>query len=171
MKTLFWITVFVVVAILGRGTSTFGQSIVVSSGGGSVVQSSNADRTKPVKLPTPKIVVIANPEQVKAVPTPQPVQTRPVAIQPQPVVARTSSELAAEQHLRTTHGIAVSGMSMREMEAIHDEAHGGNPDSYRFPGMASLNTTQPVRYQKSNNCPNGRCPTVRTRSVFQFRRR
>jgi hypothetical protein len=144
------------------------QSIMVSSGGGSVVQSSEADAPKPVKLPTPKAIVIAKPEPVKAALTPQPIPTRPTAIQPQPVVARTSAEIAAEQHLRTTHGIAVSGKSLQEMEAIHDRAHGGS--QFHFPGMPSLNTSQAVRYQQANNCPNGRCPTVRTTQITYSRR-
>lgn len=165
MKTFLRLSAFVLIT----NNFVLAQSIMVSSGGASLVKSSNADDPKPIKLPTPKVVVIAKPEQVKAVPTPQPVKTRPVAIQPQPVVSRTSAEIAAEQHLRTTHGIAVSGKSLQEMEAIHDKAHGGS--AYHFPGMRSLNTTQPVRYQQSNNCPNGRCPTVRSRSVFQLRRR
>jgi outer membrane biosynthesis protein TonB len=137
------------------------------------VQSSNADAPKPVKLPTPKVVVIAKPEPVKTVPTPQPIPTRPTAIQPQPVVAKPqprlfSTEQSAAAHLREVHGIEASGKSLLEMEAIHDRAHGGS--QYHFPGMPSLNTTQPVRYQQASNCPNGRCPTVRTTQLTYSRR-
>jgi hypothetical protein len=163
MNTLLRLSAFVLMA----NQFACGQSIMVSSGGGSVMQSSEADAPKPVELPTPKVVVIAKPEPVKAVPTAQPILTRPTAIHPQPVVARTSAEIAAEQHLRTTHGIAVSGKSLIEMEAIHDRAHGGS--QFHFPGMPSLNTSQPVRYQ-ANNCPNGRCPTVRTTQLTYSRR-
>ena len=44
---------------------------------------------------------------------------------------RTAAESAAEKHLKDTHGIEVSGLSMSEMEAIHDGAHGGT--QYHFP--------------------------------------
>jgi hypothetical protein len=164
MNTLLRLSAFVLMA----NQFACAQSIMVSSGGGSVVQSSEADAPKPVKLPPPKPIVIEKPEPVKAVPTPQPRPTRPTAIHPQPVVSRTLAEIAAEQHLRTTHGIAVSGKSLLEMEAIHDRAHGGS--AYHFPGMPSLNTTQPVRYQQANTCPNGRCPTVRTTQLTYSRR-
>jgi hypothetical protein len=164
MKTLLRVSAFVLMA----NNFVLAQSIMVSSGGGSVVQSSEADAPKPVKLPPPKAIVIAKPEPVNTVPTPQPIPTRATPIHPQPVVARTSAEIAAEQHLRSTHGIAVSGKSLLEMEAIHDRAHGGS--AYHFPGMPSLNTSQTLRYQQANNCPNGRCPTVRTTQITYSRR-
>jgi hypothetical protein len=89
MKTLLRLSAFVLMA----NQFACAQSIMVSSGGGSVVQSSEADAPKPVKLPPPKVVVIAKPEPVKAVPTPQPIIIRPTAIQPQPVVAKPQPRL------------------------------------------------------------------------------
>lgn len=80
-----------------------------------------------------------------------------------PISVRSQAEIDAENHLRNTHGITVSGLSLAEMEAIHDKAHGGS--GYHFPGRASL----PILRSSSGNCPTGNCPT--TNSSFLFWRR
>jgi len=161
MNTLLRVSAFV----LMTNNFVLAQSIMVSSGGGSVVQSSNADDHI---VTVNKMVYKQTTEDPKPAQAPQPIVIRPTAIHPQPVGARTSAEIAAEQHLRSTHGIAVSGKSLLEMEAIHDRAHGGS--QFHFPGMPSLNTAQPVRYQQASNCPNGRCPKVRTTQLTYSRR-
>ena len=73
-----------------------------------------------------------------------------------PVSARSQAEIDAENHLLNTHGISVSGLSLAEMEVIHDKAHGGS--EYHFPILPSY-----------NSCPSGNCPT--SNSGFFFRRR
>lgn len=50
------------------------------------------------------------------------------------IPTRTSAESAAEKHLKDTHGIECSGLSMAEMETIHDNAHGG--PQYHFPALS-----------------------------------
>jgi len=75
---------------------------------------------------------------------------------------QSSTEQAAESHLKNVHGISVSGLSLQEMEVIHDNAHGG--PGYHFPGQPSLPTTQ------SNLCPTGQCPTYSTRRFRIFKR-
>lgn len=51
------------------------------------------------------------------------------------VMQRTQAEHAAAKHLIDVHGINADGMTMSEMEAAHDAAHGGS--EYHFPGMKS----------------------------------
>lgn len=87
---------------------------------------------------------------------------------------RTQAELNAESHLLNSHGISVSGLSLSEMKAIHDQAHGGNPASWHFPGRASIPATQPVS-RVTSSCPGGVCRpqqqfTTRRRGLFGWRR-
>ena len=56
-----------------------------------------------------------------------------------PISLRSPIEKAAEDHLRYSHSIVVSGLSMAEMEVLHDNAHGGK--QYHFPGTPSYGTT------------------------------
>ena len=62
---------------------------------------------------------------------------------------RTAAESAAEKHFKDTHGIECSGLSMGEMESIHDGAHGG--PQYHFPAVSQpVYRTQPqVIYYRS----------------------
>lgn len=58
------------------------------------------------------------------------------------IPTRTAEESAAERHLKDTHGITVSGLSMADMETIHDDAHGGA--QYHFPAVSQpVYRTQP----------------------------
>jgi hypothetical protein len=165
MNTLLRVSAFVLIT----NNFVLAQSIMVSSGGGSVVQSSEADDHI---VTLNKMVYKQTTQDPKPAQAPQPIAIRPTAIQPQPVVTKPqprlfSTEQSAAEHLREVHGIEASGKSLLEMEMIHDRAHGGS--QFHFPGMPSLNTSQPVRYQ-ANNCPNGRCPTVRTTQLTYSRR-
>ena len=61
---------------------------------------------------------------------------------PSPAVTRSAAESAAEKHLRDTHNIECSGLSMAEMESIHDGAHGG--PQYHFSALSQpVYRTQP----------------------------
>jgi len=55
---------------------------------------------------------------------------------------RTQVEIDAENHLRNKHGIETSGLSLLELERIHDADHirqsGGSSRGWHFPGRASL---------------------------------
>lgn len=53
---------------------------------------------------------------------------------PPQIPTRTSAESAAEKHLKDTHGIECNGLSVAEMETIHDNAHGG--PQYHFPAVS-----------------------------------
>lgn len=73
-------------------------------------------------------------------------------------VTQTQREMDSAEHLRNTHGINPDGMTLAEMEAAHDAAHGGS--GYHFPGYSSLSTWSADRSYFSNtvrNCPS--CPT------------
>ena len=152
--------------------SLYGQTFVVTGEGSSaiaitnrldVIESQTASLQRDVAELKQIMLAMSVKPQPTAIDAPSPVK---------PVAARTQSEVSAEQHLLSVHGISVSGMSLQEMERIHDDAHGGT--GYHFPGMISLNTAIPVRqtirYSGSSNCPNGVCPT-RTTSRFRFFRR
>tara|TARA_R110000868_G_scaffold294939_1_gene555363 strand:+ start:210 stop:779 length:570 start_codon:yes stop_codon:yes gene_type:complete len=48
--------------------------------------------------------------------------------------ARSHAEIHAANHLRTVHGTDATGLSLAEMEALHDKIHGGA--QYHFPAIS-----------------------------------
>lgn len=67
----------------------------------------------------------------------------------------------AENHLRQAHGIEASGLSMSEMEALHDNAHNGVVQASRYSAPPMTYTQQTMRYSSP----------VRNQSVFRYRSR
>lgn len=81
------------------------------------------------------------------------------------------STSTAEEHLNE-HGIAVSGLSMKEMQLIHDNIHNGYGYLYGLESKAVKAVSTPTRtrqvfsvpkriFQRTvrySTCPNGRCP-------------
>lgn len=78
------------------------------------------------------------------------------------------SEEYAQNHLLEAHGIDASGLSLSEMEALHDNAHNGTLNTVTY--SSPVRTTSNVRYSTSKNgnrffgvfrsrsCPGGNCP-------------
>ena len=157
MRTIFFF------AVALAASSLPAQSIVISSGGGSIVVSSSAQSSE-----SKVTVVVIERSQPKPITIDLPEIKEPVTSEAAVV---GSTERAAEDHLRNVHGIAVSGLSLQEMEIIHDKAHGGS--GYHFPGRPSMvvtptkTVTRSATVMSSSRCPGGVCPTratIRTRS-------
>ena len=110
-------------------------------------------RFKAKGFPESQIITIAEAKArfgivVRGVPFEFEADTEPPQSSPQSPT-RTAAESAAEKHFKDTHGITVSGLSMAEMESIHDGAHGG--PQYHFPAVSQpVYRTQPqVIYYRS----------------------
>ena len=76
----------------------------------------------------------------------------------------------AESHLRQSHGIEADGLSMSELQALHDNAHNGYSTSTSYSSQPVLRSS-PVKVQTSSrsnsrrgffrfrsSCPGGNCP-------------
>jgi len=132
-------------------TGYFGPSVNSSGGGGSTGRHPVANTVKGAAVVAGKTVETAAKVVKGTVNVAAKVATAPVAN----YRARWTYPGTIEQHMATSHGVSVSGMSQSDLLAQHDAIHDTIGPVY------STSTTTSV---SSSNCPGGVCPTSGTAS-------
>jgi hypothetical protein len=125
------------------------ETVVSSSGGGSTGRHPLANTVKGAALVAGKTVQATSNVVKGTIHTAAKVATAPVAN----YRARWTYPGTIEQHMATSHGVSVSGMSQSDLLAQHDAIHDTIGTTY--------STSTQTSYS-SSSCPGGVCPSGRT---------